>query len=147
MKAAWQDYYMDLAEVVASKSKDPATKVGCVVVGVHNNILATGYNGFARGVDDSEERYLNREIKLAMVVHAEANAVAAAARVGANLYASTAFITKPPCSQCAALLIQAGVYRIVCPPSDPESRWHKNNELAIGMFKEARLRFCEFSHE
>jgi len=138
MKTSWQDYFMDLAEVVAFKSKDPSTKVGCVLVGLHNNILSTGYNGFARGVDDSEARYLNRDLKLSMIVHAEANAVAAAARVGANLYASTAVITKPPCPQCAALLIQAGVCRIVCPENDPESCWFHSNKLALDMFRESR---------
>ena len=45
MKLQWQEYFMGIAQVVAGKSKDPSTKVGCVFVGHHQNILATGYNG------------------------------------------------------------------------------------------------------
>jgi dCMP deaminase len=140
MKQSWRDYYMELAATVARKSKDPSTQVGCVLVGVHNTVLSTGYNGLARKVQDLPERYTDRELKLKMIVHAEANAIAAAASTGVGLYACTAFITFPPCPQCAALLIQAGVYRIVCPPLDLDSRWYPLNQLALEMCREAGVK-------
>jgi dCMP deaminase len=140
MKQSWRDYFISLAAVVASKSKDPNTQVGCVLVGLHENVLATGFNGLARKVQDLPKRYEDRDLKLTMIVHAEANAVAAAARTGVNLYGCTAVVTKPPCPQCAALMIQAGVYRVISPPPDPESRWYHHCVLADQMLKEAGIR-------
>lgn len=140
MKDSWCRYYLDIARVVAKKSKDPSTQVGCVLVSVHNQILATGYNGLPRQVKDDPYRYENRDTKLLMTVHAEANAVAAAARAGTPLYAHTAVVTFPPCPQCAALLIQSGISRLVCPHIDKENRWHAQQELAASMLMEARVR-------
>lgn len=56
-----------------------------MVVEADGTILATGYNGFPRGVVDDPGRYLDREVKLKLIVHAEANCVAQAARTGARL--------------------------------------------------------------
>lgn len=140
MKASWVDYFMGLAKVVAGKSKDPVTQVGCVLVDMHQNSRATGYNGLARKVQDLPERYSDRDLKLLMLVHAEANAVAAAARAGVALYGATALVTKPPCCQCAALFIQAGICRVICPPIDQESRWYKQQVLAVGMLQEAGVK-------
>lgn len=139
MKKSWYGYFMGMAEQAASKSKDPVSKVGCVVVGFHENVLSTGYNGLPRKVQDLPERYEDRDRKLKLIIHAEANAVAAAARAGVNLYGSTAFVTKPPCPQCAALLIQAGVLRVVTPPIDLESRWAADCVLATELFREANV--------
>jgi dCMP deaminase len=146
MKQTWRDYFMTLATQVAKKSKDPSTQVGCVLVGPHENVLATGFNGLARKVQDLPERYADRELKLTMIVHAEANAVAAAARAGVNVYACTAVVTMPPCCQCAALLIQAGVFRVICPELNQESRWYHQNRLAVEMLTEAGVR-VEFAHD
>ena len=104
---------MDVARQLASWSKDPKRKVGCVIIDDDKNQLSGGFNGFPRGISD-DERLLNKPVKLQMIVHAEANAVAAAARNGHSLKGSTAYVTSRPCCQCAALLIQAGVKRVVC---------------------------------
>ena len=74
----WDKYFMDLAGLVSSKSKDPSTKVGAVVVRPDRTIAAMGYNGFPRGVLDLPERYADRPTKYSMVVHAEANAIVSA---------------------------------------------------------------------
>lgn len=140
MKESWVKYFMGLAEFVATKSKDPSTKVGCVVIGPHKEVRATGFNGFARRVEDTPERYEDRDTKLKMVVHAEANAVAAAARTGTSLYGCTVFTTMPLCTQCAALLMQAGVVKVVSPPIDEEGRWAELNHLAVKMCDEAGVR-------
>ena len=73
----------------------------------------TGYNGFPRGVTDLPERLADRPTKLLLSVHAEANAVATAARSGVPLAGCTAYITHPPCAACAASLIQSGIRRVV----------------------------------
>lgn len=104
----FDEYFFNLAQNVALKSKDPSTKVGCVIVGPDNEIRSTGWNGFARGVAEPEERY-ERPTKYDFVVHGEANAIANAARAGISLKDCTAYVTHFPCKNCAALLIQAGI--------------------------------------
>lgn len=132
---------MEVARVMASFSKDPSTKVGCVIVGADKEILATGFNGFPRGCDDSADLYDLRPRKHLRTVHAEANSVAASSRTGASLKGATAYVTAPCCSQCAALLIQAGIARVVVPYGGvlrPE--WRDSLEEGRTMFGEAGVR-------
>lgn len=109
----WDARFLALAMHMAEWSKHRTTKVGCVVVDDDRRIRATGYNGFPRGVTDLPERLADRPTKLLLSVHAEANAVATAARSGASLAGCTAYVTHPPCAACAALLTQAGIRRVV----------------------------------
>lgn len=106
----WDSRFLELAHHVSSWSKDPSTKVGCVLVDDQRRVVGMGYNGFPRGVDDSSERYNDRPTKYLMVQHAEANAVLNAVGKTAGC---TAYVTHHPCANCARLLIQAGVKRIV----------------------------------
>jgi dCMP deaminase len=103
--------------------------------------LSGGYNGFPRGVADND-RLLNRDTKLKIIVHAEANAVAAAGRNGHSLKGAVAYITSNPCAQCAALLIQAGIVRVVYIKVD-RPRWVDENKLALEILKEARVEYEE----
>lgn len=106
----WDTRFLDLARHIASWSRDPSTQVGCVIVNPARQVVSTGYNGLPRGVADDPARYADRKIKYLMTVHAETNAVLQA---GGPVHGGTAYITAPPCSQCAAVLIQAGIARIV----------------------------------
>lgn len=116
MNLKWDLRFMEVADLVATWSKDPSTKVGCVLVDQNRHIIATGYNGFPRGVDDSDERLNDRPTKYLMVQHAEANAILQAV---AAIAGATAYVTHRPCSGCSGMLIQAGVKRIVTRlPSD-----------------------------
>ena len=113
---------MDLAKLIASWSKDPSTKVGAVLA-QNNQILSTGYNGFPRYVDDTEERLTNREVKLGFTVHAEVNAILFADRpsiVDATLYTWPL----PCCIRCAAIVAQSGIKRVVSPSIAEDSRWY-----------------------
>jgi len=107
-ESSWTTYFMELTEQIASRSKDPNTKVGCIVVTEDKVIAATGYNGIPRGVEDKWER-LQRPAKYLWTAHAEENAVAHAARVGARLKNGIAYVTHEPCARCARTLIQAGI--------------------------------------
>jgi dCMP deaminase len=109
----WDARFLALAGHVAAWSKHRTTRVGCVVVDDDRRIRATGFNGFPRGVADAPGRLADRPTKLLLSVHAEANAVAAAARAGVPLAGCTAYVTHPPCAACAALLTQAGIRRVV----------------------------------
>lgn len=142
----WTDKFMGLAEHIATWSKDPSTKVGCVLVDTYDNaILATGYNGFPRCIADTPERLDNREVKYKLTVHAEANAIAAAARSGRNVYNAHIYVTFPPCSQCAALLIQAGVTMVTYKPSPlTNSRWDEDRKYATELLDEAEVCTTEY---
>jgi len=126
MKQGWIDHFMGLAEFKATKSKDPSTKVGAVVVGPDMAERSLGYNGFPRGTDDDSDLYDDRETKLMRTVHAEANAIAQAARAGNSINGCTMVVNFHPCSQCAAMMINAGIVRVVCPPPPEATKWKRS---------------------
>lgn len=108
----WDDYFGKMANLVASKSKDRSTKVGCVIVGPGNEVRSTGFNGFARGANDEREDWHQRPKKYKVVCHAEKNAICQAAKTGTPLNKCTAYISRHPCSQCLVGLIQAGIKEV-----------------------------------
>lgn len=110
----WDRRFIDIANMVATWSKDPGTQVGAVLVS-DRRIIATGYNGFPQGIADTIERYEHRETKLSLTVHAEVNAILNAAKNGSQTQSSTLYVTFPPCVSCATAVIQAGVTRVVRP--------------------------------
>jgi dCMP deaminase len=135
--------FMRFAEAAASLSKDPSTKVGAVVIDDQYTILATGYNGFARGVTDSEERLCDRPMKLRLTVHAESNTLLAAARTGRKLDGATMIVSSLfPCEACASAIVQAGIKRVIAPKID-EGRWKESNEMAKLIFAEAGVEVVE----
>jgi dCMP deaminase len=140
----WDGRYLRLAKEVASWSKDPSTKVGAVAV-LNGMVLAQGYNGFPRGIKDSEEKYLDRETKYQYVVHAEMNCIFNAAMNGVSLYGSTLYIYPlPACHECAKGIIQCGVERVVSPVFENEftqRRWEKSCSTTFNMFEEAGIEY------
>lgn len=118
----WDARYLDMAQVCSTWSKDPSTKVGAYIVDEHNRPVSHGYNGFPKGMEDSPERYADREFKYAHVVHAEMNAILNAGR---DLNGCTVYCTHPPCTTCLCSMKQAMVARIVCGDGGPEfqARW------------------------
>ena len=141
----WDQRFLRIAHEVSSWSRDPGTTVGCVLV-KNRRILSTGYNGFPVGLSDSLDLYQDREYKLAVTVHAEANAIINAAKNGAVTDGSTAYVTFPPCSQCAAALIQAGVSEVICPnPANAPDRWRAIFMLANEMLNDAGVTVLFYS--
>lgn len=134
------------AQAAAGKSKDQRTQVGAVIIDDDCALLASGFNGFARGVDDSPERYADRDLKLKLIVHAEANAIAQAARVGARLKGGTLIVTALyPCSNCAKLIIQSGIRRIYAPRQQkPDPLWDEEKRISTLMFGEAGVEIIEY---
>ena len=147
MLSKWDLRFLRIAEEVRTWSKDPGTTVGCVLV-KDRRILATGYNGFPAGLSDSLPLYEDREYKLAVVIHAEKNSLFNAAKNGANTQGCTAYITFPPCSQCASALIQAGVAEVVCPdPAGSPSRWKENFQIGQRILKDLQISVKYYSCE
>jgi dCMP deaminase len=138
MSEKWDVRFVKLAMHIANWSKDPSTKVGCVVVGEDREIRSTGFNGFPRGIEDDEERLLDREQKYPLICHAEENAIMHAARIGVSLKGSTAYVTWPPCSRCARSLIQSGIKEIIYPtPGEIPERWVEDFNISNSMISEA----------
>jgi dCMP deaminase len=129
MGADKQERWLQRAEQFATWSKDPSTKVACILVR-EQHAVGEGYNGFPHGVDDSDARLLDRATKYDWTIHAEANAVAHAARYGHATQGATAYVTFPPCPTCATLLIQAGVRAVVV--RDPRREQRSPNGYPLG---------------
>ncbi len=129
----WDARYLDLAQHVAGWSRDPSTQVGAVVVRPDKTIASMGFNGLPRGVCDTSERLNDRDTKLSMTLHAEQNAILSAHE---RLTDCTVYVwPMPPCSHCAAVLIQAGIKRVVAP--SPQRRWVESCLLGREMLREA----------
>lgn len=109
----WDLRYLDSAREKAMWSKDPSSGVGAVLVDSSGE-FCQGYNGFARGVKDSSDRYNDREVKYRFVVHAEANCICSAARRGSRTDGATLYVDGLLiCPSCASIAVQAGVRRVV----------------------------------
>jgi dCMP deaminase len=132
---------MQLAEQVATRSKDPSTQVGCVIVSEEKVVVSTGYNGIPSGVLDLDER-MERPAKYLWTSHAEENAVAQAAKVGARLKNGSAYVTHPPCCRCARMLIQAGITTVYVGKGVLLGIPKEETDAARSMFREANVT-CE----
>jgi dCMP deaminase len=104
----WKEYFSQLAHTVSLKSKDPSTKVGCVIVDKDNRVVSQGYNGFVAGSDESKLSWA-RPIKYNIVIHAEANALLFARQ---DLKGTKAYVSHAPCDNCLKLMLQAGIREI-----------------------------------
>ena len=140
MESKFDKRYLDLAKFFSTWSKDPSTGVGAVAIGAHGQVLAQGYNGFPRKVEESPERMNNREIKYQYVVHAEMNCIYNAGFNGAKLDGSTMYVYGlPVCNECAKGIIQVGIKRVVIPENgtDVPERWKVSVLDTQRMFNEA----------
>jgi dCMP deaminase len=143
----WDDYFLSIARVAASKSKDPSTKVGAVITRRDRSIVAVGYNGFPRGIEDTPERLNDRPTKYALVVHGEMNAILSARE---SLYGCTLY-TVPfmPCDRCFVHVIQTGIKRVVFPRATPDQleRWGDAFERVRQLAREAKIELVEYDPE
>ena len=136
----WDTRWMDLAKLVASWSKDKSTKVGAVIVDRRNVILAIGWNGFPRYVDDDVEERHERPIKYKWTEHAERNAIYNAASKGIEVLDSTIYIPWYPCADCARAIIQSGIVEVVViEPDWDDERWGDDFKMVKEMFDEVQL--------
>jgi len=143
MSKEWDEKLVGLANYIGSEwSKDPSTKVGCVIADDYYVPLGVGYNGFPRGIEDTPERLNDRPTKYKLVVHAEVNAVLNATK---SVRGATAYNSLAPCSDCMKLMINAGIKRVVFPkPSADElKRWGESFKLASQMADEAGVEMVQ----
>ena len=142
----WHEYFFALAQTVKRKSKDRSTQCGCVVIGPDKEVRAIGYNGFPRGwPDDRSEDCDDRDRKYPLTIHAEANAIANAARTGTSLKGCVLYVTAPPCAVCAGYIIQSGIseVRYLRANTDFSSRWKETCDLGLEMFETVGIKTVE----
>jgi len=140
----WDKRFLDLAEHIASWSKDPSKKIGAVAVGAQGQILSQGYNGFPRGINDLDFRYEDREEKYKLVVHAEMNVIYNASYNGVSLNDSTLYVYGlPVCHDCAKGIIQVGIKNVMMSrkvlPID--KRWEESWITTQKLFKESGINY------
>ena len=134
MSTKWHYRHLAAAELVASWSKDPSTKVGARIVDAQHRVISEGFNGPPRGVNDDPN--IDRDTKLRRTIHAEKNAILFAQR---DLTGATLYVTHFPCSQCAAFIVQAGIKQVVthAPEQAFYERWGVDIEEAYRIFCDA----------
>ncbi|MFH0990354.1 MAG: dCMP deaminase family protein [bacterium] len=105
----WHEYFMNIAEQVATRSTCDRKHVGAVIVR-DKTILSTGYNGSLRGAPHCDDAGHDMESgHCVRTVHAEANAVAQAAKHGVAINDSEIYVTASPCLTCFKLAANAGI--------------------------------------
>lgn len=113
MRKTWDEYFMECAAQVATRSTCNRKHVGAVIV-VLRRILATGYNGSIPTLAHCDDvGHLMEDDHCIRTVHAESNAICQAARHGVNINGSTIYVTASPCFNCFKLIASAGIVEIV----------------------------------
>ena len=111
-RSSWKKYFMKIATQVGTRSTCDRKHVGAVIVR-DKTILSTGYNGSIRGLSHcDEEDHIIENGHCVRTVHAEANAIAQAAKNGINVNGAEIFITASPCWTCFKLLANSGIIKI-----------------------------------
>lgn len=142
-RPTWDQYFLEMARVVARRSTCLRRQVGAVLVR-DKRILATGYNGAPSGLPHCEEVGCLREqmgvpsaerVELCRGLHAEQNAIIQGALHGVSLRGAILYCTTQPCVTCAKMLINAGVERVVYEGGYPDA-------LAVEMLEAAGVQMC-----
>lgn len=142
MRPPWDEYFMQIAREVGTRSTCLRRHVSAVIVR-DKRILSTGYNGAPRGVAHCEETGCLRERlgipsgqrqEICRGLHAEQNAIIQAALHGVSVDGATIYVTHQPCITCAKMIINSGILRVVCADSYPDP-------LSAGMLEEAAVQY------
>lgn len=106
----WDEYFMKIADTVSEKSKDPSSKMGCVIVDPMKRVVSVGFNGMVRGADESKMTLSERPMKYYFAIHSEMNAVIFARQ---DLAGCTIYNRVATCENCLKYCLQAGIKRFV----------------------------------
>lgn len=149
MRKSWDEYFMEIAEIVKTRSTCLRRQVGAVIV-KDNRIITTGYNGAPSGlrhctdIGGCERERLHipsgQRHELCRALHAEQNAIIQAAKLGVSIDGATLYCTHQPCSVCAKMIINAGIRRVVYQEGYPDS-------FSLDIFKEAKVQLERFDPE
>jgi len=114
----WDEIWMNVALELSRRSTCLSRKVGAVIIGEDNQVIAWGYNGALRGEPHCtkcarEGIPPGQRLDLCRGIHAEQNAIDVAARHGISTLGATLYLTHYPCTYCAKSIIQAGITALV----------------------------------
>lgn len=130
-----------MAKQVSTWSKDPSRQIGAIAVD-DRTVVAQGYNGFPRGIRDTDKRLEDRDIKYKFVVHAEMNVIYNATYNGVSLDGSSLYVWGlPVCSECAKGIIQTGIIRVVMPIQEIPEHWVESWTLTQILLNEAGVKW------
>lgn len=145
---SWTEYFMNMLGPISSRSKDPNTKVGCVIASSDNHVLSTGYNSFPRSINDNVEERLERPEKYFWMEHGDRNAIYAIAR--RTLIGSKMYLTGMPCMDCARAIVQVGIVEVII-DAERQEAWAKTTpkygpdfERVKQLFSEAGIKLTEW---
>lgn len=130
MRPNWTDYFLGLAKVVSQRSHDIHTQHGCVITDINNRILGVGYNGFPKGMDDSQLP-TSRPEKYAWMIHAERNALSNCVIRPDN---GIAYVTGQSCNDCIMALWQEGITRVVMADSHGTKLFDDKEKAKFNLF-------------
>lgn len=130
-------YFLSLAKVCSTRSMDPRTKHGCVVVDCHGKILSTGYNSPPAGLEDHKVPTTAPE-KYVWFEHAERNAIYAAAQHGTPLNGALFYVTGEPCSDCLRAILQVGARGVVFGDVQSKCVCESSNQAILRALKPER---------
>ena len=141
MDQKWHMRFLELAECIATWSKDPSRGVGSVIVSPMRQVLATGYNGLPRGFEDHPDR-LQRPVKYDLIVHAEMNAIIQCARNGVSPVGATIYSSFSPCIHCSLSIVQAGINRVVTRAlARGDEDWNDSIDKSVMLFEEVGVEY------
>ena len=126
-RKSWDDYFLEIAEIVATMSTCDKARVGAVIV-KDNRILATGYNDSLPGEPKCDEvgHLMVDDECCQRTIHAARNAIAQCYQMGLNPKGATIYVTHSPCFICMRLIDEAGINRIVNNPEYNEERFFES---------------------
>ena len=111
-RISWEEYFMNIAKQVATRSTCDRKHVGAVIVR-DRTILSTGYNGSIRGMPHCDEAgHMMENDHCVATIHAEANAILQAAKNGVRIEGAELYITASPCWTCFKMVANAGIKTI-----------------------------------
>ena len=150
IRPPWDEYFMNICQVVASRATCDRGRSGCVIVR-DKQILTTGYVGSPVGTPHCDEvghlmkKMVHEDNTESMhcvrTVHAEQNAICQAARMGISVEGGTAYCKMEPCRTCAMLIVNSGIKRVVC-----QKRYHAGKDTE-DIFKQASVEFVVLNNE
>jgi len=108
-QADWDRTFLEMAQVVAKRSKDPSTKVGAVIADASHVIVSVGFNGPPAPMNDAIVPWHERPLKYSYVIHAEMNAILFGLASRGKLTDCTLYTTEFPCSKCVLFLAHSCV--------------------------------------
>ena len=140
----WRNRYLLLAKHFSTWSKDPSTQVGAVAVSDNGLILSEGWNGFPRGIRDTQGRLGVRQTKYDYMVHSEKNLIYNATRNGISLLNSNLYVYGlPVCSECAKGVIQVGIKSVyvLTDTMNVRDTWVESWKKTTDMFDEVGISY------